>query len=92
MLKPRGRGFGYRTAKATEITASEIATHSPSDKSDITIKDATLMSRGWRARFLSGRPGSQSLGKSSSFMPNPSSIRIRQLGLSKCAIYRNFRK
>jgi hypothetical protein len=58
------------------MTASEIATHSPSDKSDITIKDANLISRGWRARFVSGRPGSQSLGKSSSFMPNPSNIRV----------------
>jgi hypothetical protein len=34
--------LGYRSAAA----ASQIATHSPSDKSNITIKDAAVLSRG----------------------------------------------
>jgi hypothetical protein len=38
------RLFGYRTAKAIEITASEIANHSPRDTSDITTKQAALPS------------------------------------------------
>src|SRR5208282_865904 len=42
--------LGYRNAAAAyEVTASQIATHSPSDKSNITIKEAAVLSRGARS-------------------------------------------
>jgi hypothetical protein len=56
-LAPRARDWcgrlaelGYRSpAGAYDLTASQIATHSPSDKSNITIKDAAVLGRGGRS-------------------------------------------
>jgi hypothetical protein len=46
----------YRsTAEVNEVRALQIATHSPIDESDMTIKDAALFSRRWTARFPSVR-------------------------------------
>jgi hypothetical protein len=42
--------LGYRSAAlAYEVTASQIATHSPSDNSNITIKEAAVLSPGGRS-------------------------------------------
>jgi hypothetical protein len=43
----RAETLNHHSAAHTEVTASQIATHSPSAKSDITIKDLILISRGW---------------------------------------------
>src|SRR6266404_8011052 len=51
----RSGELGYhKTAEANEVTAAQSARHSPSDKRDIPIQDATLISRGC------GRAGLQS--------------------------------
>jgi hypothetical protein len=41
--------------EATSFRASQIATHNPSDNTNITIKEAALLSRGWGARAPSDR-------------------------------------
>ena len=48
----------YRgTAEVNAVRALQIATHSPIDESDMTIKDAALISRRWTARSPSVRTG-----------------------------------
>ena len=43
----RSGELGYHgKAETNEVAASQSATHSPSDKRDIPIQDATLISRG----------------------------------------------
>jgi hypothetical protein len=52
-VRPDFAELGYRRARsaaaAYEVTVSQIATHNPSDKSNITIKQAAVLSRGGRS-------------------------------------------
>ncbi len=42
--------LAYHSRAAALFRASQIATHSPSDKTNITINEAALPSRAWEAR------------------------------------------
>jgi hypothetical protein len=54
----KGQSLRYcSTAEVNAVRALQIATHSPIDESDMTIKDAALVSRRWTARSPSVRTG-----------------------------------